>query len=206
MAPGSAPFRARVSREEERASKREALLVTAVRMFNANGFHATSLDDVATALRVSKPTIYYYLGNKEQVLLECLERGLLQLRAAVETVNSRLGTGLERLRAVLLRYGEVIMGEFGRCVIRTGDEELSPEGLARFKQMKKLIDLELRALICKGMADGSIVKGDEKMTAFTIAGALNWPARWADATQNEDARTIVTGLVDILTFGLIPRH
>ena len=78
-APAS-PFRNAQQRELDRASKREAVLLAAVRMFNERGFHATSLDDVAASLGVSKPLIYHYLGAKDQVLFECMRIGLEQLR------------------------------------------------------------------------------------------------------------------------------
>ena len=71
----ASPFRTRAEKIEERAQKRDAVLTAALRMFNARGFHATSLDDVAASLGISKPTIYHYLGNKEQVLIECVTRG-----------------------------------------------------------------------------------------------------------------------------------
>jgi hypothetical protein len=51
------------------------VLRAAVQMFNEKGFHQTSLDDVAARLGISKPTIYHYLGNKDQVLLECVTAG-----------------------------------------------------------------------------------------------------------------------------------
>jgi hypothetical protein len=40
------PFRNQDERKADREEKREAVLRAAVRMFNAQGFHATSLDDV----------------------------------------------------------------------------------------------------------------------------------------------------------------
>src|SRR3546814_3852597 len=79
---GSSPFRTVREREVERAETRQAVLVAAVRMFNERGFHATSLDDVAASLGVTKPVIYHYLGNKDQVVFECVRIGLAQLREA----------------------------------------------------------------------------------------------------------------------------
>lgn len=200
----ASPFRSRDEREAERASKREALLLTAVRMFNANGFHATSLDDVAAALGVSKPTIYYYLGNKDQVLLECVERGLAMLQEEAEVAKAAPGTGLNRLRAFLVRYAEIIMSDFGACVIRTGDELLSSESQKRFRMLKGLIDNAMRKLILEGMGDGSISQGDVKLVAFTLAGALNWPARWFDPARGQDATAVARSMVEILTKGLAP--
>ena len=175
---GSTPFRSQEQRLAEREQKREAVLLAAVRTFNARGFHAASLDEVAAALQISKPTIYHYLGNKEQVLLECVARGLEQLQGAADAALQEDGNGLDRLRSFLTRYAEINMDDFGRCVIRTGEEMLSPEGAKRFRGFKREIDQALRRLIEAGIADGSIGPVNVKIAAFTLAGALNWPGRW----------------------------
>ncbi|WP_242123842.1 TetR/AcrR family transcriptional regulator [Sphingobium sp. Sx8-8] len=199
------PFRTREEKIRDREEKREAVLRAAVRMFNARGFHATSLDDVAASLGVSKPTIYHYLGNKEQVLIECVTRGLEPLRRAAEAAGGEPGSGLERLRRFLVQYARINMDDFGRCMVRTGDESLSPEAAVRFRASKRDIDLALRGLIEAGIADGSIAPADVKFTAFTLAGALNWPARWHDPAGPKSAEEIAASLVDIVTSGLAPR-
>ena len=199
------PFPTRDEREAERLRKREAVLAAAVAMFNARGFYETSLDEVAASLGISKPTIYHYLGNKDQVLLECLTRGLDQLLAAAEAARAAPGAGLDRLRTFLTRYALVNMDDFGRCVIRTPDEALSPESRLRFHRLKREIDGALRALIEDGMADGSIAPADVKLTAFTLAGALNWPARWYDPQGPRSAESLASAMVALLVSGLAPR-
>ncbi|MCC4251461.1 TetR/AcrR family transcriptional regulator [Sphingobium naphthae] len=199
------PFRTRAEKMQDRADKREAVLRAAVRMFNAHGFHATSLDDVAASLGISKPTIYHYLGNKEQVLIECVTRGLEPLRSAAEQARAQAGSGLERLRRFLIDYARTNMDDFGRCMVRTGDELLSPASAASIRARKREIDATLRALIAEGIADGSIAPVDVKMSAFALAGALNWPARWHDPAGPDSPETIATGLVDMLIGGLAPR-
>jgi AcrR family transcriptional regulator len=201
----ASPFRSAAQRKAEREEKREAVLLAAVRMFNANGFHATSLEDVAASLGVSKPTIYHYLGNKDQVMFECVTRGIEQLREAVDAARAAPGSGLDRLSSFLRRYAETTMGDFGRCVIRTSDEVLSPESAERFRALKKEIDTAMRALIAEGVADGSIAPGDVRLTAFTLAGALNWPARWHRPDGPQQADAVAVHMVDILTKGLAPR-
>jgi AcrR family transcriptional regulator len=174
-------------------------------MFNSQGFHATSLDDVAASLGVSKPTIYHYLGNKDQVLLECVTRGVEQLRAAADAAHAEAGTGFDRLRAFLTRYAEIIMDDFGRCVIRTADEHLTRESSARFRARKREIDQAMQRLIAEGVADGSIAPTDIQLTAFTLAGALNWPARWHKPDGRLTAEEVAAQMVDILMRGLAPR-
>jgi AcrR family transcriptional regulator len=199
------PFATPEQRAEERRAKREALLRAAVRMFNDRGFHATSLDDVAASLGVSKPTIYHYLGNKDQVLLECVTFGLEQLLAAAEASRGEPGPGIDRLKRFLRRYAEINMDDFGRCVIRTGEEALSPESAARFRALKRRIDQAMRSLIEEARADGSVVADDPKMLAFALAGALNWPARWYDPGGESTPGELAARMVDILAAGFSPR-
>lgn len=197
------PFQTKAEREAQRTKKRDALLLAAVRMFNERGFHATSLDEVAASLGVSKPTIYHYLGNKDQVLFECVQRGVAELREAANEAATASGTGLDRLRAFLVRYAEINMNDYGRCVIRTGDETLSPESAARFRALKREIDGAMRALIADAMADGSIAVGDTKLIAFTLAGALNWPARWFAADGPRSRSDVAAAMVELLLGGVV---
>lgn len=199
------PFPDRAQRLASRTAKRDALLLAAVRMFNERGFHATSLDDVAASLGVSKPTIYHHLGNKDQVLFECVSIGLGQLREAAAEAAAKPGRGIDRLRDFLIRYARINMDDFGRCVIRTGDEAMSPDSAARFRSLKREIDDALRDLIAEAIADGSVVEDDPKLLAFTLAGALNWPARWFAPGGALRATEVAERMVAMLIAGIAPR-
>lgn len=202
----ASPFRTREQRAEEREAKRLAVLIAAVRMFNERGYHATLLEDVAASLGISKPTIYHYLGNKERVLLECVALGLEQFHAAIEEARGLPdSSGLDRLRHFLRSYARINMDDFGRCVIRTGAEPLSEQGARSFRDRKRDIDTALRGFIEEGIADGSIAPADPKILAFTLAGALNWPARWHVPGGELGSDEIAVQMVDILTNGLAPR-
>ena len=199
------PFRSPEQKIRDREAKRQTLLLAAARMFNRRGFHATSLDDVAASVGVTKPTIYHYLGNKEQVLIECMSIGLKQLQDAAAQARSQPGPAVARLRGFLVSYAQVNMAEFGQCVIRTGDELLSPEGLEKLRALKRPIDLAMREFIAEGIAEGSIAPHDPKMLAFTLAGALNWPGRWYRDDGELDPATIAEHMVAILEAGFAQR-
>ena len=59
------------TRDQQFNLKRTALLKEAARAFSSQGYHATSLDDVAKTLGVTKPALYYYIKNKQEILFEC---------------------------------------------------------------------------------------------------------------------------------------
>jgi len=199
------PWLKQEDRERERSQKREAVLEAAVRSFNERGFHATSLDEVAAALNVTKPTIYHYFGTKDEILFECVRRGLEGIRVAAEGARATGGTGMERLRALLSAYAVTMTKDFGMCVIRTADHELSGESRAKFRALKREIDRTIRRVVEEGMADGSIAEGDARMVTFTLTGALNWIARWYDPAGSMRAEDIAGAVIKTLIDGLAPR-
>jgi AcrR family transcriptional regulator len=189
-------------RARQRGLKRDAVLHAAVQSFNERGFHATSLDDVAVSLNVTKPTIYHYFSSKDEILFECVRLGLEGIREAAKGVEERGGSGLERLKALMRDYAIVMTKDFGMCVTRTADHELSRESRTRFRALKREIDATVRRVVEDGMKDGSIRAGDVRLVTFTIAGALNWIARWYEAEGPLTPEEIADGVVATLVDGL----
>lgn len=165
-------------RERQREAKRHAVLQAAAQLFNERGFHATSLDDIAARLQVTKPTLYYYVKSKDEILLQCVGQGLAMILEGIDASRAAGGQAIDQLMACMQVYACVVTQDFGMCVIRVGDEQLPPESRKELRRLKSAIDQELRRLVTAGVAEGSIEPCDPKMTAFVIAGALSWIGRW----------------------------
>jgi AcrR family transcriptional regulator len=199
------PWRASRERQHDREVKREAVIRAAAHAFNIKGYHNTSLDDIAAALQVTKPTVYYYVTNKEQLLFECFVAGVEQIRAAFDQVKTLESSGLERLNAVLRNYAETMATEFGWCMARVEDQDLSPSMSAHIKAAKSEIDQGLRRLIREGIQDGSIQPCDPKMTTFALAGSLNWIAHWYKENRSMTPAQIADAFITVFENGLQPR-
>ncbi len=204
-APAASPWRNHRKARSDRGIKREAVIRAAARAFNARGFHNTTLDGIASALEVTKPTLYYYVENKEQLLFECFRAGLEPIRTAIVEARPGSGPARTRLCAVLLRYAQAIASEFGWCMVRAEDQDLSAAMQSHVKALKSEIDQGIRRLIREGMADGSIGACDPKMSAFALAGALNWIAHWYRDDQSLSAAQVAEQFVALFENGLRPR-
>ena len=188
-----------------RELKRDAMIDTAARAFSRNGYHNTTLEHVAAALQVSKPTLYYYFRNKEQLLFECIVSGLEPVRAAFHDMDDAGRTARDRLVRVLLRYAEAIASDRGWCMVRSEDLNLKQELHAKVQSFKSEIDQNMRRLLREGLQDGSIAPCDPKMTAFALAGALNWIAHWYRAGKGLEPAEIARVFVALFDNGLKPR-
>jgi len=203
--PAASPWRNRRKARSDRGIKRDAVIRAAARAFNTRGFHNTTLDDIASALEVTKPTLYYYVQNKEQLLFECFRAGLEPIRTAIVEARQGALPARTRLCAVLLRYAQAIASEFGWCMVRAEDQDLSAAMQRHVKALKSEIDQSIRRLIREGLADGSIGDCDPKMTAFALAGALNWIAHWYRDDQSLSAAQVAEKFVALFENGLRPR-
>ena len=179
-APSAAasPWASVPDRKQQREAKRHAVLQAAAQLFNERGFHATSLDDIAARLNVSKPTLYYYVKNKDEILLQCVRQGLEMTLEGIEASRQAGGNAVDQLRACMQAYANIVMQPFGMCLIRVGDEEVPEPSRSELRRMKSEIDLAFRRLVAQGVQEGSLQPCDPKMTAFVIAGALSWIGRW----------------------------
>lgn len=199
------PWTDAATRHADRERKRQALVRAAAQAFRANGFHNTSLDDVAAAVGVTKPLVYLYVGNKQQLLFECFRTGIEEIRTAFATLDSGALSGREQLLLVLGRYAEAMTGEFGWCMVRAEDLDLDDALSERVRQLKSEIDQGLRRLLRMGMEDGSIRACDPKMAAFALAGALNWIAHWHRGRDALTPAEIAARFIDLFDLGLAPR-
>ena len=70
-----APTRRRVPRAE----REQQMLEVAEAVFAERGYQATSMDEIASRVGVTKPMLYEYFGSKDGLLAACLARSRQQL-------------------------------------------------------------------------------------------------------------------------------
>ena len=177
------PWKPSGDRARDRSVKRDAVIRAAARLFRERGYHRTSLDDLATALNVTKPTLYRYVENKEEILFECFRLGVERILEALQNPPAEARTARARLEALVLGYVDAITSEFGWCMVRAEDQDLGPAMSQAIKQAKSAIDQGIRRLVRDGIEEGVFHDHDPKMVAFALAGALNWITHW----HREDA-------------------
>jgi AcrR family transcriptional regulator len=83
------------------ASTRDRALDAALVSFAARGYEATSLDDVAGEVGVSKQAVLYYYPSKPALLDAVVDRSAAELSAALEAALAGAGEGWARVEAVV---------------------------------------------------------------------------------------------------------
>ena len=201
----ASPWEPADKRAQQRELKRNAVLQTAAQLFNERGFHATSLDDIAERLNVSKPTVYYYVESKDQILLECVKIALDLMQAGIDEVRAAGGSAIDQLKACMRIYSSVVTQDFGMCVIRIGEDPLPDPLKKELRRLKAGIDGQFRRLIAEGVDEGSLAPCDPKMAAFMLAGALSWIGRWYRPDGDLTPDQIADQGIELLLNGVLHR-
>lgn len=75
-------------RERQKEVRRKAIIDAALELFPRQGFHGTTIEQIAAGAEVSVPTVFNYFGSKQQILLDILsgsdELVVLDSRTALE--------------------------------------------------------------------------------------------------------------------------
>jgi len=176
------------------------VLLAAAQEFNERGYHNTTLEAIAERLNVTKPTIYYYVSKKDEILCECFRTGCGFIIASADEVEQSSLRGLEKLAAFLRRYAELMTTDFVKNVVRLEYRGLAPEIQAEIRELKSTIDRRIRTYVEEGVRDGSIADFDPKIVAFALGEALNGIGRWyqpeGPLAPPEIAETMVNMLVE----------
>jgi AcrR family transcriptional regulator len=95
---GTAPRRTRAQRSRETDDR---ILTAALQSFGTRGYEATSLDQLAAELGVTKQTILYHHPSKADLLDAVIDRACADLVATFEQALAAAGGGWERVEAVV---------------------------------------------------------------------------------------------------------
>jgi AcrR family transcriptional regulator len=190
-------------RQRDGDAKREAVLETAAHLFLERGYGNTSMRELAERLKITKPALYYYFRNKEEIVIECYRAGIASIEGLLHEAALSEGTGLEKVQTYLHVYATAIVShDFGRCVAMLDDAELSSAARREVRMLKRRIDAAIRGFVEEGISDGSIAACNPKLAAFAAAGAINWIGTWFKPEGRLSGEEIASSFSRLLTRGL----
>lgn len=190
------------SRRLPRAVREQQMLDAAVRVFSRQGFHATSVDEIAEAAGISKPMVYAYLGSKEELFTACLHREGARLMQALADAaqpidaGETLGTDERLWRALraFLRFVAAHRDGWGVLYRQARGQEPFATVLAGLRgQMVEVV----AGMFAAGAAPGA----DVGMAAQVLVGAAEAVADWLVDHPDEDPDGAAGRLMNVAWLG-----
>ena len=186
----------------------EQTLLAAHDLFAVRGYAAVKMDDIAAAVGVTKPLLYNYLGNKEQLYIACMERaGDSLTKTVAESVAESANPG-EALGAGVRAFFEFLDSD--RAAWAVLFDETLPRGgeiadrVGDYRGViVELVSGSLLAQLPQDRRDSVRVEFEALSTA--LLGAAEALARWWLLTEEISAGEAAELLISTIEPGLRAR-
>ena len=166
-------------REEVLALKRERILSEAITLFYERGYQGTTLEALAERLGVTKPFIYYHYKDKEALLVEISERGVVTALGVADQALALPGRPTERLRNFIQKFTLVVLEHQRNVTIYFREFKNLPNASSeRITSLRAALDRKLTKLIEDGVARREFTVQDPRLTAVALRGMVSWAYTW----------------------------
>jgi AcrR family transcriptional regulator len=161
--------------------RRAQIVEKASTLFDQVGYHTTSMDDIARAVGLAKPTLYHYFDSKDSILLAVHEEFislLLGRQRARATDTDRPVT--ELLFEVMVDILDLMRTHRGHVrVFFEHHRELPEDARAGARAARDAYFASVRRLFEIGRDQG-VIQGDPQLSAMALFGMCNWAYQWYD--------------------------
>ena len=196
----------RASRPRALSARRLEILKSAAAAFRRRGYHGASVGEIARALRMTKGNLYYYFRDKEEILYVLHDWSLDLLLERLKEVEKSEAPAAQKLRQLVQSFAQMIIDELHGTALTMDLQALAPARLRKVIAKRDRFDRGLRDLVREGMDTGAFARGDPKLAAFAILGAVNWIPRWYDPRGPAGSLEIGAAFADLVLDGLRKRR
>lgn len=186
------------SSREPRDLHRE-ILIAARQLFIQQGYHALSMRQIATAVGVSKPALYYHFRDKEELFLAVILERLEAVVTELDRIQARGGPA--RVQVVALVHALLSWPLEERAAIRLASQEmdhLSPASQEAIQVAYREQFLQkVRAILAAGIAAGDLRPVDPDVATWTLLGMMYpyfYPAHSGNAPLPESVAEVILAI------------
>ncbi|HEX7957732.1 MAG TPA: TetR/AcrR family transcriptional regulator, partial [Pyrinomonadaceae bacterium] len=143
------------------------------------GYDATSVNDIANALGMTKAGLYHYINGKKELLYDIMNFGLGELDEEVATPAEAIKDPAARLRFVVAAHARLVTRGQGAITILVDEiTALTPPQQRKITQRKRAYFDFLRGTLDELKAAGQLQDVDTTAATFSLLGMINWLSRW----------------------------
>ena len=168
-----------VARKQGKDDRLVQIYRGAAAIIHHNGYDATSLQDIAEAIGLTKAGLYHYIQSKEQLLYEIMNYGMDRVESVVITPARAVADPAQRMRTLAANYANLII-ENGQpiTIILSESTGLTAAHLRKVIRRRRAFYEFVRDTI-QQLKDAGHVEGlDVSVTSLSVFGVMMWLAHW----------------------------
>jgi len=180
-------------------ANRELIVSVAAGLFISRGFGSTTMQDIADALSISRPKLYYYFRDKSAILDAAVRNVPVEAerraRVALKSAGSDPAAALHQM---VKSHAQLILErpvEFR--LLDMSMEHLASAMQSRAAKAKRGLLEAFTAVIRLGLEQGHFRLVDPRIASFSMIGMANWTAAWYRPNGRLPANVIADQIADI---------
>ena len=203
---------------EALVDSRQEILRTAARLFQQRGYDATSMNDVAAALKLSKGGLYHHFQSKDEILFEIMKHAMEITEERVLAPVRGIVHPDDRLRALIRLHVELVLSPRDREItVMLHENHPLPAALRkRINHRKKEYVHFVESLIAdvqKNAQKDAQREADRtrpakgavspRAAAFALLGMINWIYQWYKPEGELQANNVIPQFTELLFGGIL---
>jgi AcrR family transcriptional regulator len=199
---------------------RQEILRTAARLFQQRGYDATSMNDVAASLKLSKGGLYHHFQSKDEILFEIMNHAMDITEERVLAPVRTIADPEDRLRALIRLHMEIVLSPRDReiTVMLHENHPLPPALRKRINTRKKEYVHFVESLMAEvqhSAARKAPKQSDRilqrpganavtpRAAAFALLGMINWIYQWYKPEGDLQANNLIPQFTELVFGGIL---
>lgn len=211
MPPAGAPLRKGLDMARERSTTTEQVIAGAASTFLEKGYRKSTMDDVARAVGVTKPTIYNYANNKQWLLERIVSTVCDELDGELERVYRLNVSAEERIYELIhVHVAATVKYQEFYHVLFSEEVELSASARREFRVWARTVTHGLQSLLEQCRSEGTLgarIRPDLAAQLITsmLASLHRWYLPEGDVSPEQLVDEIAHLLGGAITFRRLAR-
>jgi TetR/AcrR family transcriptional regulator, cholesterol catabolism regulator len=188
----------------------QEILRSAARLFQQRGYDATSMNDVAAALKLSKGGLYHHFQSKDEILFEIMNHAMELTQERVLAPVRNIASAEDRLRALIRLHIEVVLSPRDREItVMLHENHPLPPGLRkRIHHRKKEYVHFVESLIAEVQKEAQRTRASKgavsaRAATFALLGMINWIYQWYKPEGELQANTLIPQFTELVFGGIL---
>jgi AcrR family transcriptional regulator len=185
-------------------SRRTQICITAAHTFVERGFDATSVNDIAAAVGITKAGLYHYITSKESLLYDIITHGIDSMDEEVVEPTRAIRDPEARFRDIVLRHALLATCHDGVITLLIDEvHALPPAQRRKVNQRRKAYFDYVRDTLRELKAAGRLQDIDVTVAAFSVIGAIVWLPQWFRPGFRLSSEEVAQEILDFIAAGVL---
>jgi AcrR family transcriptional regulator len=171
----------------DRSNRKRIIFEEAALLFMEKGYVGSSMRDLAERVGIEPSSLYSHIRSKEEILSKiCLDTAAAFVNGMNE-IESSLDNSIEQIEAIIDLHITIAKEDPSSMTVFSNEwKHLPEETRAIFEKQRRNYQKRFKAILTKGIAEGSLCDVDPSMAMKTILTSLRWIHFWTPADRKLD--------------------